>query len=182
MNEKRLKAAAGQAVSYRNYRRARDRALTKLATAHFEQYKELLEKEKAFDEQMGKKWLDINGTTAASLVDTRSDSSSAPIIKERTQATMGEKRENRQTAIKFSKALGYTPRERACLVTLWTRESRFDHLAKNQRGSSAYGIAQLLRERSGDPELQILHGLRYIEHRYRGSACRALRHHARGWY
>jgi hypothetical protein len=81
VNEKRLKAAAGQAVSYRNYRRARDRALTKLATAHFEQYKELLEKEKAFDEQMGKKWLDINGTTAASLVDTRSDSSSAPTSK-----------------------------------------------------------------------------------------------------
>jgi hypothetical protein len=72
-----MKAAAGQAVSYRNYRRARDRALTKLATAHFEHYKELLEKEKAFDEQMGKKWLDINGTTAASLVDTRSDSTPA---------------------------------------------------------------------------------------------------------
>jgi hypothetical protein len=76
MTEKRLKAAAGQAVSYRNYRRARDRALTKLATAHFEHYKELLEKEKAFDEQMGKKWLDINGTTAASLVDTRSNTES----------------------------------------------------------------------------------------------------------
>ena len=77
MNEKRMKAAAGQAVSYRNYRRARDRALTKLATAHFEHYKELLEKEKAFDEQMGKKWLDINGTTATSLVDTRPDSTPA---------------------------------------------------------------------------------------------------------
>ena len=81
MNEKRMKAAAGQAVSYRNYRRARDRALTKLATAHFEHYKELLEKEKAFDEQMGKKWLDINGTTAASLVDTRPDSTPAPTSK-----------------------------------------------------------------------------------------------------
>jgi hypothetical protein len=78
MNEKRLKAAVGQAVSYRNYRRARDRALTKLATAHFEQYKELLEKEKAFDEQMGKKWLDINGTTATSLVDTRPTPTPAP--------------------------------------------------------------------------------------------------------
>ncbi len=64
MNEKRIKSAASQAVSYRNYRRARDRALTKLATAHFEQYKELLEKEKAFDEQMGKKWLDINSQAA----------------------------------------------------------------------------------------------------------------------
>jgi hypothetical protein len=66
-----MKAAASQAVSYRNYRRARDRALTKLATAHFEHYKELLEKEKAFDEQMGKKWLDINGTTNASELGLR---------------------------------------------------------------------------------------------------------------
>jgi len=72
MSEKRMKAAANQAVSYRNYRRARDRALTKLATAHFEHYKELLEKEKAFDEQMGKKWLDINGTTTASELGLRS--------------------------------------------------------------------------------------------------------------
>jgi hypothetical protein len=71
MSEKRMKAAASQAVSYRNYRRARDRALTKLATAHFEHYKELLEKEKAFDEQTGKKWLDINGTTTASELGLR---------------------------------------------------------------------------------------------------------------
>jgi hypothetical protein len=49
--------------------------------------------------------------------------------------------------------------------------------------SSAFGIAQLLRERSGEPELQILHGLRYLGHRYRGSACRALAHSdRRGWY
>ena len=85
MNEKRIKSAASQAVSYRNYRRARDRALTKLATAHFEHYKELLKKEKAFDEQMGKKWLDINGTTADILVDTQSDSSSAPTSKASSQ-------------------------------------------------------------------------------------------------
>jgi hypothetical protein len=77
MNERRLASAANMAVRQRNYRRARDRALTKLATAHFEHYKELLKKEKAFDEQMGKKWLDINGTTAASLVDTGSDSTPA---------------------------------------------------------------------------------------------------------
>jgi len=77
MKEKRMKAAANQAVSYRNYRRARDRALTKLATAHFEHYRELLEKEKAFDEQMGKKWLDINGTTTASLLDTQSNTTPA---------------------------------------------------------------------------------------------------------
>lgn len=59
-----MKAAANQAVYYRNYRRARERALTKLAQMHPETYRDLLEKEKASDEQMGKKWLDINGTTA----------------------------------------------------------------------------------------------------------------------
>jgi len=95
---------------------------------------------------------------------------------------MEEKSENRRTAYKFSRALGYTKAEATCLITLWTRESRLDHLADNPR-STAYGIAQLLRERSREPELQILHGLRYIEHRYSGSACRALRHSdRRGWY
>jgi hypothetical protein len=44
-----------------------------LANAYPDDYKELLEQEKANDEQLGKKWLDINGTTAASLVDTRPD-------------------------------------------------------------------------------------------------------------
>jgi hypothetical protein len=101
----------------------------------------------------------------------------------RTKATMGEKRDNQRLARQYSKALGYSQRERACLITLWTRESRFDHLAKNQQGSSAYGIAQLLRERSSRPELQVLHGLRYLSHRYSGSACRALQHSNRkGWY
>jgi hypothetical protein len=63
MTEKRLKAAASQAVSYRNYRRARDRALTRLAQAHPEDYKQLLEQEKASDETEGRKWIDIDGTT-----------------------------------------------------------------------------------------------------------------------
>jgi len=109
-------------------------------------------------------------------------------MKERTKATQEEKRENRRIAREYSAALGYSRREIACLVTLWTSESRFDHLAKprDSKGrptSSAFGIAQLLGERSGSPELQILHGLRYLGKRYRGSACRALRFHNRkGWY
>lgn len=64
MSEKRMKAAANQAVSYRNYRRARDRALVKLAQLYPDAYKELLEREKANDEAQGRKWLDIDGTTA----------------------------------------------------------------------------------------------------------------------
>ena len=111
-----------------------------------------------------------------------------PVITARTKATMEEKRENRRIAREYSQALGYSKRERACLDTLWTSESRFDHLARPRDAqgkprSSAYGIAQLLGERSGEPAIQILHGLRYLDHRFGGSACSALQHHrSRGWY
>ena len=71
MNERRVATAMNMAVRQRNYRRARDRALTKLATAHFEEYKGLLEREKAIDEELGKKWLDINGTTTAGKLGLR---------------------------------------------------------------------------------------------------------------
>jgi 3-methyladenine DNA glycosylase/8-oxoguanine DNA glycosylase len=67
-NTHRLKSAADQAVRQRNYRRARERALTRLANAYLDEYKTLLEEEKLADEQMGKKWLDIDGNT--SLTDT----------------------------------------------------------------------------------------------------------------
>jgi hypothetical protein len=77
MNEQRVDSAIKQAVYYRNYRRARERALTKLAQMYPDNYQDLLEKEKASDEQLGKKWLDINGTTASSLVDTRAGNANA---------------------------------------------------------------------------------------------------------
>ena len=70
MSERRLATAANMAVRQRNYRRARDRALVKLAQLYPDAYKELLEREKANDEAQGRKWLDINGTTSG--VDTRS--------------------------------------------------------------------------------------------------------------
>ena len=111
-----------------------------------------------------------------------------PQMRERTKATMEEKRENKALAISYLNALGYNDSQINCAVTLWTRESRFDHLARPRDASgkprsSAFGIAQLLRERSGEPELQILHGIRYLNHRYGGSACRALGHSdRRGWY
>jgi hypothetical protein len=105
-----------------------------------------------------------------------------PEIKARTKATMEEKRENKALTVSYARALGYSKRQITCLVTLWTGESRFDHLADNKR-STAYGIAQLLREKSSNPELQILHGIRYIGARYSGDSCRALRHHQRrNWY
>ena len=100
----------------------------------------------------------------------------------RTKATMEEKRENKALIISYLNALGYNDSQVECAITLWTRESRLDHLAANKR-SSARGIAQLLRERSSEPAIQILHAVRYVEHRYSGSFCRAKRHSDRvGWY
>jgi hypothetical protein len=94
---------------------------------------------------------------------------------------MEEKRENKALTVSYLNALGYNDHQIKCAVTLWTRESRFDHLADNKR-STAYGIAQLLGEDSSQPELQILHAVRYIEHRYSGSFCRALKANRGRWY
>ena len=62
--DKRIRGAKRMAIRQRNYRRARDRAMTRLATAYPETYKELLDQEKIVDEQMGKKWIDIDGSTS----------------------------------------------------------------------------------------------------------------------
>jgi hypothetical protein len=62
---RRIESAKRSAVIYRNYRRARERALTRLSNAYPETYKELLEQEKIVDEQLGKKWIDIDGSTGA---------------------------------------------------------------------------------------------------------------------
>ena len=59
--ERRTETARRILVSKRNHRRARDRALTRLSHAHKEEYLQLLEREKARDEEMGKRWLDITG-------------------------------------------------------------------------------------------------------------------------
>ena len=61
--KKREKAAINFAVYYRNYRRARDRALVKLAHKYPEEYKELFEMELKADEEQGKKWTDLGGNT-----------------------------------------------------------------------------------------------------------------------
>jgi hypothetical protein len=61
--DRRIKTAINLALYRRNYRRVRDRALAKLSKAYPETYKELLEQEKISDEQMGKRWIDIDGST-----------------------------------------------------------------------------------------------------------------------
>ena len=59
---KRLAAAENMAVRSRNYRRARERALTALARKHKEEYLDILEQEKAKDEQEGKRWHNSAGS------------------------------------------------------------------------------------------------------------------------
>ncbi len=58
------RVSAKQAIHYRNYRRARDRALVRLSQAYPETYKELLELEKVTDEANGAKWVDIDGSSS----------------------------------------------------------------------------------------------------------------------
>jgi hypothetical protein len=65
--ERRIESALKQAVHYRNYRRARERALAKLSHLYPDTYKQLLGIEKAIDEQEGKNWIDITGATRMAI-------------------------------------------------------------------------------------------------------------------
>ena len=67
ITERRVKTAMTQAVRQRNYRRIRDRALRRLGNLYPDQYRELLEEERAKDEAQGKVWLDLSGRTNASV-------------------------------------------------------------------------------------------------------------------
>ena len=69
-----------------------------------------------------------------------------------------------------------------CLDEIVYKESRWNPKAKNKK-SSAYGLFQVLKSKEKDPIKQIEQGLKYINHRYDGCACKALAHHkAKGWY
>lgn len=109
-----------------------------------------------------------------------------PQIVER-HATMEEKGENKANTRLYARALGYDQRQVRCLVKLWTLESRFDHYARPRDNSgrlrsSAFGIAQLLGEKSNNPTIQILRGIRYLSKRY-PSFCSALSfHNKHKWY
>ena len=72
--KRRVATASRKAVRDRNYRRARDRALARLAHLYPDTYKQLLEMEKKQDELQGKKWISIDGTTVLSVgVHTRAN-------------------------------------------------------------------------------------------------------------
>lgn len=66
--KRRLAAAENMAVRQRNYRRARDRALARLANDYKEIYLDYLAEEKAKDEQEGKRWHNLAGSVPGNWV------------------------------------------------------------------------------------------------------------------
>jgi hypothetical protein len=65
--DRRINTAINRAVHNRNYRRARDRALAKLSHLYPDTYKQLLGIEKAIDEQEGKSWIDLSGSSRVAI-------------------------------------------------------------------------------------------------------------------
>jgi len=64
---RRTQTSTRKAIRDRNYRRARDRALARLAHLYPDTYKQLLEMEKIEDEKQGKTWISIDGSTVLSV-------------------------------------------------------------------------------------------------------------------
>lgn len=68
------RVSVGQAVYQRNYQRARARALVRLSRLFQEEYKQLLQEERANDEAMGKTWVGIDiGTGIPITIGSHSD-------------------------------------------------------------------------------------------------------------
>jgi hypothetical protein len=82
MERESKQVSGSQVVHYRNYRRARDKALVRLAHLYPDTYKQLLDEQRKFDEQEGKNWsvdsdsrLTVNVRTRANGTPTPSTSS-----------------------------------------------------------------------------------------------------------
>lgn len=86
--------------------------------------------------------------------------------------TVATPTKNRELARQMANAYGWTGKEWSCLGKLWSKESAFRHDLPNKQGSSAYGIAQLLGEKSTVPAVQITRGMKYISKRY-DTPCKA---------
>jgi hypothetical protein len=91
------------------------------------------------------------------------------------------KREQQDWALVAMNHLGDL-QEAQCWVELIWRESTFNPRAKN---GSHYGLAQMRSTwyRDLKPRAQVKAHMNYLEHRYNGSACKALNHLKRkGWH
>jgi hypothetical protein len=62
-----------QSIHYRNYRRARDKALVRLAHLYPDTYKQLLDEQRSFDEQEGKSWIINSDSRLTIAVHTRAN-------------------------------------------------------------------------------------------------------------
>ena len=77
--EKESKQVSGsQVVHYRNYRRARDKALVRLAHLYPDTYKQLLDEQRKFDEQEGKNWFIDSNSRLTVNVRTRANGTPTP--------------------------------------------------------------------------------------------------------
>jgi len=125
----------------------------------------------------------IASITSLSISDRIKDAvvKETPVISKRTKATYEEKKENKRIAKDFAWAgYGWKGKQWDCISKLFTAESRFDHFADNPK-STAYGIGQVLGEKSSVPEIQILRAYQYINHRYT-TPCNAWNFHIKRNY
>jgi len=72
-----------QAIEYRNYRRARDRALIRLSHLYADEYRRLLVEERELDEQEGKKWVGVADNTRLTIT-THTRANAVPDVAGRT--------------------------------------------------------------------------------------------------
>ena len=72
-----------QSIHYRNYRRARDRALVRLAHLYPDDYKLLLVEERKSDEQQGKTWIGVTDNTRLTIT-THTRANAVPDVAGRT--------------------------------------------------------------------------------------------------
>lgn len=98
--------------------------------------------------------------------------------------------EAQEIALEQLTAKGWSEAEFDCLVSLWQRESNWNHLAEN-KSSGAYGIPQSLpgskmasagEDWKTNPATQIKWGLGYIEGRYETPCGAWNAFQNKGWY
>jgi hypothetical protein len=105
----------------------------------------------------------------------------APLLTETKRLHVLALQEPKQYAAIKIKDYGWNVIEFKCLSQLWGKESGWNYKADNPT-SSAYGIAQMLKEKAKHPKPQIDKGLRYIKHRY-DKPCNAWKYWQRHkWY
>lgn len=92
-----------------------------------------------------------------------------------------QRKANRELAKKYAwVGFGWRGNDWECVDYIFSAESSYNHLADNPE-SSAFGIGQMLGERSDRADVQILRSLAYIADRY-GTPCKAMKHHIRHNY